>query len=244
MRRAVLSCLVLVAALLVSTSPAQAATITVTTTADVVNGADGLTSLREAVSTANAAATPTTITLAASASYGLNLCGDNDTNASGDLDSTSAQPLTVDGNASTIDQNCAGERVLDALDSDGSIALQAVTLTGGDDVDGAALRHNGDASLTDSTATGNNAGTGRVLASSLGGGVLDLTDSSISDNTGTGVGAVTGHSAPHRYDGREQHRSRGRSDRRSAHGDRLDDQRQRRRRRTDHWAGLWSVHSY
>ncbi len=192
MRRAVLSCLVLVAALLVSTSPAQAATITVTTTADVVNGADGLTSLREAVSTANAAATPTTITLAASTSYGLNLCGDNDTNVSGDLDSTSAQPLTIDGNASTIDQNCAGERVLDALDSDGSIALQAVTLTGGDDVDGAALRHNGDASLTDSAATGNNAGTGRVLASSLGGGVLDLTDSSISDNTGTGVGLSLG----------------------------------------------------
>lgn len=192
MRRAVLSCLVLAAALLVPASPAQAATITVTTTADVVNGADGVTSLREAVSAANAAATPTTITLAAAASYGLTLCGDNDTNASGDLDSTSAQPLTIEGNDSTIDQNCAGERVLDALDSDGSIALQAVTVTGGDDVDGAALRHNGDAALTGSAATGNNAGTGRVLASSLGGGVLDLTDSSVSDNTGTGVGLSLG----------------------------------------------------
>ncbi|MEV6283301.1 right-handed parallel beta-helix repeat-containing protein [Kribbella sp. NPDC051770] len=192
MRRVVLSCLVLVAALLVPAGPAQAATITVTTTADVVSGADAFTSLREAVTAANAAATPTTITLAAAASYGLNLCGDNDTNASGDLDSTSAQPLTIDGNGATIDQNCAGERVLDAIDSDGSIALQAVTLTGGDDVDGAALRHNGDASLTDSTATGNNAGTGRVLASSLGGAVLDLTDSSVHDNTGTGVALSLG----------------------------------------------------
>ncbi|WP_432944595.1 choice-of-anchor Q domain-containing protein [Kribbella sp. CA-253562] len=192
MRRVVLSCLVLVAAVLVPAGPAQAATITVTTTTDVVNGADGFTSLREAVSAANAAGTPTTITLAAAASYGLSLCGDDDTNAAGDLDSTSAQPLTVDGNGSTIDQNCAGERVLDTTDSDGSIALQAVVLTGGDDVDGAALRHNGDASLTGVTVTANNAGTGRVLASPLGGAVLDLTDSNIHDNTGTGVGLSLG----------------------------------------------------
>jgi CSLREA domain-containing protein len=192
MRRIVLSCLTLIAALLVVATPAQAAEITVTTTNDVVNGADGVTSLREAINTANAAADPTTVTLAAAATYGLNLCDDDDINAGGDLDSTSSQPLTIDGNGSTIDQNCPGERVLDTTNSAGSLTLQELTLTGGDFFDGAALKHDGDAILTDFTATGNNGGTGRVLVSPSGGGILTLTNSSIHDNTGTGVALSLG----------------------------------------------------
>ena len=196
MRRVVLSAVLsLLAALLVAVGqagPAQAATISVTTTADVVNGADGVISLREAITSANAAGDPTTITLAAAATYGLSLCGDDDTNTAGDLDSTSAQPLTIDGNGSTIDQNCAGERVLDTTDSDGSLTLQDLTLTGGDDLDGAALRHSGDATLDGVTATGNTGGAGRVLASPLGGAILDLIDSDISGNTGTGVSLSLG----------------------------------------------------
>ena len=192
MRRIVLSCLTLIAASLVVATPARAAEITVTTTNDVVNGADGFTSLREAINTANAALDPTTVTLAAAATYGLNLCADDDTNAGGDLDSTSSQPLTIDGNGSTIDQNCAGERVLDTTDSAGSLTLQELMLTGGDYFDGAALKHDGDATLTNFTATGNNGSTGRVLASPTGGAILNLTDSNIHDNTGTGVALSLG----------------------------------------------------
>lgn len=196
MRRVVLSTVVvMIGALLLAVGQAgaaQAAPITVTTTADVVNGADGVTSLREAISTANAAGDATTITLAAAAAYGLNLCGDDDTNAAGDLDSTSVQPLTIEGNGSVIDQNCAGERVLNTLDSAGSLTLHEVTLTGGDSLFGAALQHAGDATLDDTTVTGNAGGAGRVLESSLGGAVLNLTDSTIHDNTGTGVALSLG----------------------------------------------------
>lgn len=196
MRRVVLSTVVtMIGALLLAVGQAgsaQAAPITVTTTADVVNGADGVTSLREAITTANAAGDATTITLAAAATYGLNLCGDDDTNATGDLDSTSAQPLTIEGSGSTIDQNCAGERVLNALDSDGSLTLHELTLTGGDDLFGAALQHAGDATLDDTVVTGNAGGAGRVLESSLGGAVLNLTGSNIHDNTGTAVALSLG----------------------------------------------------
>jgi CSLREA domain-containing protein len=196
MRRVVLSTVVaMIAALLLAVGQAgsaQAAPITVTTTADVVNGGDGVTSLREAITTANAAGDATTITLAAAATYGLDLCGDDDTNAAGDLDSTSVQPLTIEGNGSTIDQNCAGERVLNTLDSNGSITLHDVTLTGGDSLFGAALQHAGDATLDGTTVTGNAGGAGRVLESSLGGAVLNLTGSNIHDNTGTGVALSLG----------------------------------------------------
>lgn len=199
MRRFALFCsgLLVVASVLAVPGTAHAATINVTTTADVVNGGDGVTSLREAVTSANAAGDATTITLAAAATYGLALCGaSEDGNAGGDLDSTSAQALTIQGNGSTIDQNCAGERVLESLHDGGSISLVAVTLTGGDETDGAALKYANDAAMTGgSVATGNNAGGGRVLSGPDMGGSLQLTSSSVSGNTGTGVslsfGSVT-----------------------------------------------------
>ena len=59
----------------VTATPAMAATVTVTTTADVVNGADGVVSLREAVNQANAAGDATVIELAASTTYSLTSCG-------------------------------------------------------------------------------------------------------------------------------------------------------------------------
>src|SRR4051812_14486723 len=90
----------------VTATPAMAATVTVTTTSDIVNGADGVVSLREAVSQANAAVEATVIELAAS-TYSLTLCGggsDDDVNVGGDLDYTGAQTLTANGNGATIDQ--------------------------------------------------------------------------------------------------------------------------------------------
>ncbi|MDM7855647.1 choice-of-anchor Q domain-containing protein [Cellulomonas alba] len=170
-------------------TPAAAATVTVTTTTDVVDGGDGLISLREAVDSANAAADPTVIELAASSTYTLTSCGgDEDANVTGDLDYTGLLGLTINGHGATIDQTCPDERVLDQLDGTAQVALGALTITGGDSTDGAAVRFNGDIVLTGVTVSGNDAATGPVLnsgeshTSSIG-----LVDSTVGPNTGTGV---------------------------------------------------------
>ena len=192
----VLALVVAPAGIVATSTPAAAATVTVTTTADSVDGADGVLSLREAVDQANAAGEPTTIELAPSSTYPLALCGgDEDANAGGDLDSTGAQPVTVNGHGSTVEQTCAGERVLDQLDIGAQLALHDLTLTGGDSVDGAAVRFNADVDLTGVTVSGNDAGTGPVLNS---GGVmggpphLAVVDSTVGPNTGTGIRVSNG----------------------------------------------------
>ena len=168
-----------------------------TTTADSVNGADGVLSLREAVNEANTAAGPTTIELAAASTYPLTLCGgDEDANAGGDLDSTGTQAVTVNGHGSTVDQTCAGERVVDQLDfTTPSWRVNELTITGGDNTDGAAVRFNADVDLTGVTVSGNDAATGQVLNS---GGVMGgpptiaLVDSTVGPNTGTGIRVSNG----------------------------------------------------
>ena len=164
--------------------------------ADSVNGADGLLSLREAVNEANLAAGPTTIELAAASTYALSLCGgDEDANAGGDLDSTGSQPVTLNGHGSTVDQTCAGQRVVDQLDIGAQLTVHELTITGGDNTDGAAIRFNADVDLTGVTVAGNDAGTGQVLNS---GGVMGgpptigLVDSTVGPNTGTGIRVSNG----------------------------------------------------
>ncbi|MDM7830773.1 choice-of-anchor Q domain-containing protein [Cellulomonas edaphi] len=192
-RVAVVSLLALLAAsvpVAITATPATAATVTVTTTSDVVDGADGLVSLREAVDAANAAAGDTVIDLAASGTYVLAVCGgDEDANAGGDLDYTGTTALTLHGNGSTIDQTCPDERVLDQLEGAPQVAIDEVTLTGGDSSSGAALRFNGDVVLTGVTVSGNDAATGPVLNSGeiTSGSSIGLVDSVVGPNTGTGV---------------------------------------------------------
>jgi predicted outer membrane repeat protein len=194
MKRMAVTCvLALVGApvgVVVSASPAVAATVTVTTTSDSVDGADGLLSLREAMNQANVAVGPTTIELAASTTYLLSLCGaEDDANVGGDLDHTGSQPLTVNGHGSTVDQTCPGERVVDQLDPTAQVTVDDVTLTGGDNTDGAALRFNSDVDLTGVTVSGNDAGTGPVLNSGqvMGGAGIGLVDSILGPKTGTGI---------------------------------------------------------
>lgn len=122
---------------LVVVSPAAAATITVTTTADVIDGSDGLTSLREAMTTANVTPGDNTIVLAA-ATYPLSICdgsGEENLGASGDLDQVgSAGRLTIDGHGATIEQQCglnSGDRVLEGRSLAG-LELVDVTVRGGD----------------------------------------------------------------------------------------------------------------
>ncbi len=192
-RAAVVSTFALVAAsvpVVVLATPSAAATVTVTTTTDVVDGGDGLVSLREAVHTASAAADATVIDLAAAGTYSLTLCGDDeDANVAGDLDYTGAQALTVNGSGSTIAQTCPDERVLDTLDSTTQVALGDLTTTGGDTFDGAAVRFNSDLELTGVTVSGNDAATGPVLNSGEEGhgSSIAVVDSVIGPNTGTGI---------------------------------------------------------
>lgn len=105
-------------------APAGADTFTVTTTADGGTG-----SLRWAFDEANDNPGPDTIQLGEDQEYDLTVCGDDDTNAAGDLDSTEG-PVTILGNGSTIAQTCLGERVIQQV-VDAELELQDVILGGG-----------------------------------------------------------------------------------------------------------------
>lgn len=191
MRRLALIAAVVLGVPIFGVSPAYAATITVTTTLDVVNGGDGLTSLREAIGEANAAADDSTIVLGAE-TYVLDLCGgaSEDANASDDLDYTAGQVLTIEGGAATIEQTCADERVLHALDGTGGVVIQSATITGGEGFTGAAIAWANDLTLQDVTVRDNDAGGGSVLSSDdavASGPTLNLVNSMVGPNTGTGV---------------------------------------------------------
>jgi predicted outer membrane repeat protein len=174
---------------LVLAPPAYAADIAVTTTADVVNAKDGLTSLREAVSLANTAGSASTIVLAPQV-YTLSICGGaENANATGDLDHTADEPLTLDGGGATITQTCAGDRILHTTHASGSASLADLTVTGGTEFVGSALAFAGDLDLTSVTASGNGVAGGSVISSddSGFGPTLDVVESTIGPNTGTGV---------------------------------------------------------
>jgi LPXTG-motif cell wall-anchored protein len=186
-----------VAAGLFAAQPAYAATISVTTTGDVVNGADGVISLREAITEANVAGEASTIDLVANETYTLDLsCADEDANASGDLDYLASDALTVNGNGATIEQTCDDQRILQHLDTTATVTLNSVTLTGGEGA-GAAVSYAGDLALNNVTVEDNDAGGGAVLDSEpmISGASLALTGSTVGPNIGTGIrisfGAVT-----------------------------------------------------
>lgn len=118
-------------------SPAMALNVVaVTTTSDVVNGGDGVVSLREAFTIANSDSDDTQITLVADALYRLcNLVStatDEDANIDGDLDHTAANALTIIGNGAEIRTACPGERVAHHVNTGGSIALGDLLVAGGD----------------------------------------------------------------------------------------------------------------
>ncbi len=174
----------------IAASPPAAAdinlAIAVTTTADTVDPIDGLTSLREAVSQANAtwvetwppgplAPKPDTITisLAVSSTYTLDHCGpttaDEDANATGDLDITVKPPLTILGNRSTVANACPGQRLFHRPDGNYQntpLTLDHLMVTGGQGAPGLAIYHYGELTLVDTTVTMNQ------RPSNLGGGPI------------------------------------------------------------------------
>ncbi len=106
--------------------PVLAATFTVTTIADVVNPADGVTSLREAFAAANASAGDDTIELGAGLTYALTDC------VAGPLVHNEVSVLTLDGNGSTLQQACDATRLLTMSQPNPSrLELRDLRLLGG-----------------------------------------------------------------------------------------------------------------
>jgi hypothetical protein len=173
------------AAVVATAGSASADTFTVTTTVD---GAPG--SLREAIESLAVNGAGDTVVLQPGATYQL------DCTSGGDLEHGST-PLVIQGNGATIEQTCAGERVLDQGSAD--LDLEDVTLTGGNtDGPGAGVRTGGNLGVHHSTIRDNVSG-----PLSAGGGISMLggessaliEDSTISGNTarnGGGIGASAG----------------------------------------------------
>ena len=162
--------------------PAAAAEIAVTTTDDVVDPLDGVTSLREAISEA-AGDGDDTIVLEPGATYELDLCdldpeNEENANASGDLDLISqVGTKTIEGNGATIVQTCANEGVLEVRFL-ATLVLQDLTITGGSRTAGGAVAGNGVVRLEHTTVTGNVRGVQNLGS----GGTIEVVDSTVSDN--------------------------------------------------------------
>ncbi|MGZ4693489.1 MAG: choice-of-anchor Q domain-containing protein, partial [Acidimicrobiales bacterium] len=192
---AALAALLVGAAGLVGAAPASAvnAVITVTTTADVVNGSDGVLSLREAVMKADTDAGADTIQLASSATYDLTICGPSEPSvlspdpSVGDLDATDAAGLTILGSGSTIHQTCTA-RVVQS--SAGSLDLSTLSLVGGTAANGASVRGGGPLTLTSVDVSGSvldapvEQADGAVVGVAV---PVLITSSVIHDNSATGV---------------------------------------------------------
>lgn len=184
------------------------ATIPVTTTLDIVNAGDGLTSLREAVAEANATASHDTITFPGLTSGGpativLQL-GDLWIREALTIDGPGAHLLTIDASGNDLtpgSNNGDGTRVFEIFDGNGTpdkaVSINGVTLTGGDAVAG------GGAIFSTELLTLNASTIHDNSARSVGGGIhstgqLTLVQSTVSGNStptrGGGVfagGAVT-----------------------------------------------------
>ncbi|MEM9564819.1 MAG: right-handed parallel beta-helix repeat-containing protein [Actinomycetota bacterium] len=180
--------LAIIAGLLgVSTTAVGAAVIDVTTTADVVDGGDGVTSLREAFTQADGNGQADTIVLGAGLTYSLTDC------AAGELIHSEAQDLTVEGNGATIEQTCADTRLIDKTGPNTvTLTLRDATLDApnntGVDVSGAIVRGPSTIVLDGVTITGVDAGfNGSMVEFDFGpvvGVDLFVVDSMITNNTG------------------------------------------------------------
>ncbi len=113
--------------------PAAAAEVSVTTSVDVVDPLDGVTSLREAIDLANASAEPTTISLGVAGPIVLDEClgAEDDTNIGGDLDITTGQPVILDLGVEVLDQLCGNERLVHLTEITGDLTILGGSLTGG-----------------------------------------------------------------------------------------------------------------
>ncbi|MCA9468849.1 MAG: DUF4347 domain-containing protein, partial [Nitrospira sp.] len=164
------------------------ATITVTTTNDVVNAGDGLISLREAIQTVNAGSGGDTILLPAG-TYALSLTGGaEDLAATGDLDILKDVTIIGDSAQTTIIDGLGSDRVFDILNGD--ITISDVTIQNGSASSGGGIQvGSASLSLQDTTITGNTAsGQGGGIETS---GLLTLNRVTISGNTANNGGGLS-----------------------------------------------------
>ncbi|MCO6458616.1 MAG: choice-of-anchor D domain-containing protein [Pirellulaceae bacterium] len=170
------------------------ATIAVTTFDDIVDGGDGLTSLREAIDLANTNGEDDRIELPAG-TYDLTLApvGDN-ANAGGDLDvggdgghTTEIVGLGV-GAAQTLIRSQTGDRVLDVLPG-AVVTLDNLTVTGGQEARGGGIYNGGTLTIAGSRIESNTAEEGGGIYNAD---VLRILDSTVTLNVADGVFARGG----------------------------------------------------
>ncbi|MDX6264046.1 MAG: hypothetical protein QOH84_5734 [Kribbellaceae bacterium] len=168
---------------------ASAATITVTTTADVVDASDGQTSLREAFTTAGTNGVDDTVSLGAGLTYPL-------TNCAGPLTHADGHELVVQGNNSTIDQSCNAIGIIDSTNHAGRLELQDLIIGGGPNaasvgIEGAAVRSDSELLLSNVEIRNVLSPGGSVVWSSFDHGItpyrLTLNNSNLHNNTGSVV---------------------------------------------------------
>ena len=173
------------------------ALITVDTTADVVDGGDGLTSLREAILQVNAGAGGDTIVLGAG-TYTLSIAGGGEDSAgTGDLDILKDVTITGAGATTTTIDGGAIDRVFQIF-SPAVVDMSGLTIQNGGNVaqgGGIQVLAGGDLSLSNAIVSGNvtaiNAGAGIDNS-----GTLTLSDVHITGNTGgTNGGGLNNNAA-------------------------------------------------
>jgi hypothetical protein len=187
-------------------APAAAAepeAIVVTTTMDVVDGSDGVMSLREAVDEANGRPGEDTVVLAEGARYDLTICSgsvDPPGNDAGALVAT--ESVQLHGGGSTIHQTCLARVLMLLGHAPGRLTLDDLTVSGGrlrDGSEGGGIYVSGDAHLHAVTVSDNHA-VECPCEGAKGGGVyasgeLRLIGSTIRDNSisrsGGGAAATT-----------------------------------------------------
>ncbi|GAA1584554.1 hypothetical protein GCM10009789_42790 [Kribbella sancticallisti] len=171
----------------VAVPTASAATITVTTTADTVDGGDGQTSLREAFTTAGANGVDDTISLGAGQTYILTDCAGPMTHAEG-------HELVVEGNNSTIEQGCDATGIVDSTDHAGRLELRNLVIDGGPNttntgLEGAAVRSDSELMLSTVEIRNVLSPNGSVVWSSFDHGItpyrMSILGSNLHHNTGS-----------------------------------------------------------
>jgi len=180
---------------LLTPGEAYAATIVVTTLSDVVNGLDGLCSLREAITAANNNAS---FSGCLGSGFGADVIVFSNSLTNGTITLNSTLPaitdpagLTIDGTGRniTISGNNA-VRILQ-VNSGASLTLRALTLRNGEQSsgDGGAILNSGTLTIEDSTLASNQARNGGAIFNS---GTLQVLDSAFNNNQVSGQDARGG----------------------------------------------------
>jgi hypothetical protein len=209
--RIALVTIVVLMSVLITASAAAAATFTVTSDADLgdTNTADGVCqssngecTLRAAVDQANALAGDHLIELPAG-TYDLSGATNEDANAGGDLDifadneDEDPMALTIRGAGArnTIVRSTVADRVFHVVDSDVTVTISGLTVTGGSGVtQGGGIFGNGPLAVSDVAVTGNTADSQGGTFGGQGGGIfsnapLTLAGATLSGNHALATGA-------------------------------------------------------